>query len=574
MKVWDKFALGCILLVSLALRLKPSFGCALWGEDSGEYIYLVKRVIETGSISFDYSGWGIAYPYFPGSYILESAVVQVSSLPMVPVVGMLLPSISSFSSILIYMLVKQIGGGFKPAIISSSFWAVAMPIVYPTSFPIPGSLGGFLLLLSVLLYLKSREEPKFYILLLPSTLALVLTHHLSTYFFFITILFSIFLKNFIAKKPPYHLFSDVCYLTFLLTFTFGYWMFVAIPFRDAIISDAFDIPAIFVLLLAYLVIPILLLVGEFRRRFVWMSSWLYKPKFPDVAKIKLMLSLGIISSILLCILLLVTARIPGTEIPITQLHILFVIPSIAIVFFAFVGISFAEYYKDGFFVYSWLIVYVLSFIVAVITNNRVLIPFRHMQYIMEPLCIFSGLGLTLIYKFLIPHKTTSGEIRNMLPRKFISSFVFVLLIMSACFSIPPQELNGGFVDGTSDTELTAAYWVEHSLNDTATFVSDHRMCSILFGFSGVNQTGDQGKDLLLSSKFEKEKWTNHTTPAGRRVVDHVLIDDAVSSGISGPPWEDAPKMNDSAKRKFESEPFVKIFQANDVTIYRVDYSFV
>ncbi|MEM2899198.1 MAG: hypothetical protein QXT63_00245, partial [Thermoplasmata archaeon] len=119
----------------------------------------------------------------------------------------------------------------------------------------------------------------------------------------------------------------------------------------------------------------------------------------------------------------------------------------------------------------------------------------------------------------------------------------------------------------------AAYWVEHSLPDSATFVSDHRMCSILFGFASVNQTGDQGKDLLLSTKFEKEKWTKHSTTAGRRVVDHVLIDDAVASGISGPPWEDAPRMNESAKRKFEKEPFVKIFQANDVTIYRVDYSF-
>ncbi|MEM2900763.1 MAG: hypothetical protein QXT63_08220, partial [Thermoplasmata archaeon] len=432
-------------MVSLALRLRPSLGCALWGEDSGEYIYLVRRVVDSGNVSFDYSGWGIAYPYFPGSYILESAVVQVSILPITPVVGMLIPSLSSFSAILIFLLVKQIGGGSKPAIISSLFWAVAMPTVYPTSFPIPGSIGGFLLLLSVLLYLKSHEEKKFFILLIPSTIALILTHHLSTYFFFITILFSIFLKNLIAKRRPHELFSDVCYLTFLLTFAFGYWMFVAIPFRDAIISDAFDLPAVVILLLAYLIIPISIGMGEIRRRFAFLSSWIYRPKFPDVSKIKLMLSLAFISSIFLCIVLSIFAKIPGTEITITQLHILFVIPSIAIVLFAFVGISFAEYYKDGFFVYSWLIAYTLSFIVAVITENRVLLPFRHMQYVMDPLCIFSGLGISLIYKFLIPRISRDGKIINSIQRKSFTFLVFSIMLMSAIFSIPPQQLNGGFV---------------------------------------------------------------------------------------------------------------------------------
>ncbi len=568
MRLWDKFALASIVVLSLALRLRPAFGCALWGEDSGEYVYLVKRVVETGVVSFDYTGWGITYPYFPGLYILDSALVELCGFPIITTVGYFVPAFASFSSILIYLIVRRIGAGALPGLTSSALWAVAMPIAYPTSFPIPGAIGGFLLLLSMLLYLKSKDDNRFYVLLIPSTIALVLTHHLSTYFFFIAIFFSFFAKNLIAKARTDDLYMDIAYIAALLTIAFGYWMFVAIPFRDSIVSDAFDVPAFAILALAYLVLPLALGLVAVRRRF----AWTYRPSFPDVAKMRIMLSIGFASAIVACSYLLISGRVPATYLPVTPLHLAFSLPTLAIILIAFVGLSFAEYYRDGFFVYTWLIAYVLSFFVAVLTNNQVLLPFRHMQYIMEPVCIFSGLGVSLIFKFLIPGRTSEGKMTNVVQRNAVSALVIAIIISSACMSIPPQEINGGFVDGTSPEEVDAAFWVEHTLPESSTFVSDHRMCSMLFGIAGVNQTGDRGKDLLLPHEFEKEKWGNHSTTNGRRAVDHALIDDSVVSGISGQPWEDAPKMDKGARAKFDGIPFVKLYEANDITIYRVDYS--
>ncbi|HIM32882.1 MAG TPA: hypothetical protein EYI97_00145, partial [Candidatus Poseidoniales archaeon] len=62
--------LGAIALGALALRLSHQWRWALWGSDSGEYLFLTAALVGDGTLLQDgYLGWGRAYSWFQGMQI-------------------------------------------------------------------------------------------------------------------------------------------------------------------------------------------------------------------------------------------------------------------------------------------------------------------------------------------------------------------------------------------------------------------------------------------------------------------------------------------------------------------------
>src|SRR5438067_9683413 len=63
--------------LGLIARAYPALRYAVWGSDSGEYQFLTRQLLDTGRVLFDYKGWGVAYPYFPGFFVVSGAVHAV-----------------------------------------------------------------------------------------------------------------------------------------------------------------------------------------------------------------------------------------------------------------------------------------------------------------------------------------------------------------------------------------------------------------------------------------------------------------------------------------------------------------
>ena len=81
------FALGAAVLAAVVIRLSPLLTFASWGADIGEYLAILRILVDTGHMPVMYAGWGVTYPSFPGMFLLQDAVVRVGNVDMSTVLG-------------------------------------------------------------------------------------------------------------------------------------------------------------------------------------------------------------------------------------------------------------------------------------------------------------------------------------------------------------------------------------------------------------------------------------------------------------------------------------------------------
>ncbi len=391
MKRWTFFALLSVFLLGLIMRILPLTSYAVWGSDTGEYYYLTKALIENRYISFDYSGWGFGYPYFPGMFVLTGSV-ELLGFNLLHVLMILTPVVSSLSVILVFFITKNVFKDERIGIISALLFAVAIPHVFTTSHPMPGSLGDFLLLLSVLLFIKTYENKKFLPLLFLSATALIVTHHLSSYFLFISILFFVSMRELLQKSSDKKkLGIEIPFIGFFFATMMIQWLWIAKPFEN-IIYDAFKIKPLIIIVLSCLAFSALPIIVFLRRKI----PWEYKPKPATYRSMIIRYTAAICIGFLL-LLIAVFINVPGTTITTDPTSIILFGPTIMMFCFAASGFAFSDFYKNGNFLFCWFGAIAFSMLVGVATDNTVLIPYRHLQYIVVPLLMFAGVGIVKFY---------------------------------------------------------------------------------------------------------------------------------------------------------------------------------
>ena len=560
MKRWTFFALLSVFLLGLIMRILPLTSYAIWGSDTGEYYYLTKALIENHYISFDYSGWGFGYPYFPGMFALTGGV-ELLGFNLLHVLMILTPVVSSLSVILFFFITKNVFKDERIGIVSALLFAVAIPHVFATSHPMPGSLGDFLLLLSVLLFIKTYENKKFLPLLFLSATALIITHHLSSYFLFISILFFVSMRELLQKSSDKKkLKMEIPFLGFFFATMMIQWLWIAKSF-EKILYDAFKIqPLILVLLscLAFLALPIIV----FLRRKI---PWEYKPKHATYRSMIIRCTAAICIGFLL-LLIAVFINVPGTTITTDPTSIILFGPTIIMFCFAASGFAFSDFYKNGNFLFCWFLVIAFSMLIGTATNNTVLIPYRHLQYIVVPLLMFAGVGIVKFYDACEKNKL----------KNIFFAFSFTILLLLAPFSCyPPTNVLGGFEEGTDYRDMEAVFWVKENLPGAA-IASDHRMSSMLFGFADTSPTWEYAPIIFHSSLDEfnesKGELLNCSIPSGEKRIDYVFLDKTMKEkGVALTQYENAEPMSKESIQKFDNEPFVKIYDNGYVQIYRIDW---
>lgn len=122
------------------------------------------------------------------------------------------PIFGGFSVLIFYFLAYELFGSRKKAILSTLLLSVLPFHVYQLSHASPLTMGHFFMILSLYLFIKFRKNTVYVFPLMISTVLLFMSHHLTTYFYMITLIFILFFENASQKNWTKHLKKDILYI--------------------------------------------------------------------------------------------------------------------------------------------------------------------------------------------------------------------------------------------------------------------------------------------------------------------------------------------------------------------------
>ncbi len=551
------FALLSIFLIGFFLRLFPLYGHLYWGADFGEYFFLTKDLVENGSITLPYHGWGFTYPYFPGMIILNAILGFTDvSLPLAAsLVSVFFASLSIFP---VFLMSRTLFHEDTASLIAAGVIAVSMPMVYTTSHAIPGAIGDLLFVSCLLLFLRAHYNPKMYYLLYPTSVALIITHHLSTYFLIIALVGAVFIQEFISKKSDRkNLNLSIAFLTFLVIASFAYWVTYAEPFRDVVLSKTLGAWWLVVAALI-LTIPILFALVKVRRGI----KWQYRPKYPSLRSRYGFLLIGLIT-VYFILAVNIYVSVPGTTITPPDWGFVYFTPLLIALAFGIVGRGFADFSKRGYDPTSWFVAIAASLVLATFLASEMLLPYRHMQYMMPPSALMIGLGISRMSGFL---GATDKK-----GRLVAGAFVIALLVSLAATSHPQRDILDRMSEGIEAELISNAHFSRIYVDGLV--ATDHVTSTAIFGFGNANATWDTAHDTLLADSFEEARgeMLELKSPSGRKRVDFIVIDKDMEAGVMLFPWNPAPMPSVEAIEKFDYSPYMKLFDNGYSRLYYVNW---
>src|SRR5207244_2637086 len=229
------------------------------------------------------------------------------------------------------------------------------------------------------------------------------THHLSVYFFLLMVLGTIIVQG-LARPWRWTagVKREVAYAGVLLAGTFTYWLAYATTFREFILTDVDIRPWWAILVLFGLGLLLLGAIVYARTRI----AWRYRPMYPGLrhrgtayaSAVGVILILGIVS---------VLFGVPGTTFRVSPEGLLYFVPLVLLISFSAPGRKFLDFDSEGLAPNAWLVVLLGSALVGIAVAPRVLVPYRHMEYLVVPFGILSGVGFVR----LLDLGTVRGRLR-------------------------------------------------------------------------------------------------------------------------------------------------------------------
>jgi len=565
--------LAGVFAAAVLVRLWPAVRFGVWGSDEGEYLYLTRRLVDTGRISFAYQGWGVAYPYFPGLFVVSGAVTAVLGVDVFHATLWTTPVLSAILPVLVGLLAYRVTSDPRAGLVAAAFAAVTAGIVVTTSHAMPGALGQFLLLGLLALLPDAYKDRTHLVWLSLVGAALILTHHLSTYFAIGILVFIPFWRELTQDHyDVLRLRVEVPFALAMIAATLVWWLGVAGPFRDQIVGDEIKLnpwltAAIFLLPLA--AVPALVAYKRSRAR------WFLLPRYPSFPRQRRLVVGGFLLFAGVA-LALVLVKLPGSDIDLPWSTFWYTLPLIAFLCFVPLGIALARFYRQGTMIGAWTYAILASLAFAIATNSHVLFPFRHVDYMTEAMAIFVAIGMLVAYDETLASRIPADRPRV---RAYLVAGLVALLVVAAVASNPPRETLGGFEEGISQEELSAVQWAaaHHDIIPPgATIAADHRVSSLLWGLADLHATWDYTPQTYHAENLSavKGELAHAQVPAeGHARVDYVFLSPEIEQGVTLLQWENSAPMSAAAVAKFANATvFPKVYDEEGVRIYRVNWT--
>ncbi|MFW5927577.1 MAG: hypothetical protein ACOCSL_00135 [Thermoplasmatota archaeon] len=529
------FALGAIISFSILIRTIPLFGNSLWGIDCGEYVYYTNQWISGGRMYQSVDGWGQAYPYFPGmlivasSFHLLSGISVTSSTMFVPVV------LSALSPLFIFLLVNKITRNKKVSLISSLFFSVLPPVIYNYSQPKPETLGVLLFLFIFTLMVSAKDNDKMGILLVISSLALVLTHHLTSYFVILFLVGGFFVVTLWRNKRNSLEKIRIYFYIFFVILIISYWLSVP-TFRVNRLYEALIFPWYSVVFVPFLVLPFIFLIGKIRERINHVM-----PINLHEQDIRKFLRISIITLTITILLLSAVAFGYFTKEAQIGFSIYLYLPTMILGIFTLFSRKILKAYDEGPFVLGWLIFTSFSITAGLISGSTSLKPMRHVTFFIIPITLFFGLG---VYQFYQVYNPTFDKKKAMV----IVGIILILVALNLPLSYPSQQVISGYDEGTDWDDLETFYWMKGYEGKIAT---DHRMSAGAFSIGITNVTWTEGKPMFFSSRPEDAYKTMKDMN-----VSYFVYDMEMKKGSTIEPDVTPPPLNKRLLKSYREDMYI------------------
>ena len=547
-------ALAAIVVAAIAIRLSPLLTSLYWGSDFGEYFGILRLLSVHGAMPTRYLGWGTTYPSFPGMFFAQEALAGIGGLDLPTVLSLLVPVLGGLAVLPIFLISQEVLRDDRVALFVAAFVAGVMPHVYATSHTAPATMGDLLAFATLLLFLRLRTDSRVGVPLVLVTGALVMTHHLSTYFLVLMVLGSLVLRGLLRPFVwDAGTRRETAYAGFLLVAVFTYWFGYATPFRDNILTDV-NVQPWWLLFVAFgALLALLALVVAARRR----VAWRYRPRYPSLRYSLAMFGLALAFVVGLTAGTILGA-VPGTSVALPPIVLVDFAPLLILLAFSSAGRKFFDFAQAGTATSAWFLALAASAIAGSVVATRVLIPYRHVEYLIVPVALLAGVGFFRLLDLASPTRL----------RRTAAVFAgCALLAGNFAFAIPPPSFVAGWNEATQPVALNGVYWAGDHLGGLV--AADHMASTNLFGFGGVNATWD-----TTVAPFFATTWTDARlglvgvpSPSGIRDVTYVWLDVVETQGVELRVWQPAVPMSPAAIAKFSESPFVKVYDDGFAQVY-------
>src|SRR5580658_2781578 len=234
-----------LLLVFLALE--PLLSYALFGSDSGEYYRLTTTLLASGHLPTggSYTGWGTAYPDFPGMFMVAGGASGALGISAYSALTILVPVVAVLSVLPLFLLFRRLYPNDTVALLGAAIASIAMPRLFSIAHPAPLAIGDFLCVAALWMFVESRLDRRWYVPLALTSGALILTHHLSSYFFVVSalgglVLLELWRPGLWSRRFPTR---ELVFVAVFATTTFVYWFYGTTSFVSKVILYSLPYPA-------------------------------------------------------------------------------------------------------------------------------------------------------------------------------------------------------------------------------------------------------------------------------------------------------------------------------------------
>ncbi|HTW39441.1 MAG TPA: hypothetical protein VMF04_01075 [Thermoplasmata archaeon] len=580
------FFLFGLALVLVFLALEPYLSYSVFGSDSGEYYHLTATLVTTGHLPYGsaYGGWGTAYPDFPGIYLLAGAGVGAMGLDPFTALTVIVPVIAVLSVFPLFLLFRRLYPNDSIALLGAAIASVAMPRLFSIAHPAPLALGDFLGIACLWMFVETRRDTRWFLPLSLTGGALIVTHHLSTYFFVVgalggLLLLELWRPNLWSRRFPLR---EFVFLGGFLTATFLFWFYGTSSFVSKVILPAFPASIAASSSLAFGALEALglgaiavaaVLVHLRRARFRPTRMWVRLPTDRSMARDFLILGALVFGGIALLLL----APIPGTTQKTSAWAILWFSPVLALALFAAGSRKQLTPARLGPFALTWIGALGLMAAVALgagLVPNSALggysaaIPAsRFAEYLFIPLGLMVAVALARIV-------ARAGDRAGR--RAFVAASLGVVLLLAANAAIvyPPQSDLGGFEEGLTHGDAGIWMWIGIAEPRSAVVASDHRLSSMIFGFDGNRATWDSTPALFTGSNWTQAvaELRHSNAPNSPFPIDLVAVDSVMYGGVALNPANASIPLSSPAIDWLAGLPFVLLYQNGQDVVYLVDSS--
>lgn len=564
--------LGSLVLLAIFLDLEPLLTFSAWGSDTGEYAVMTAHLLQThGFLLSGYTGWGFGYPYFPGTFEVGAGVAAAAGTDPLWTLEVAIPVLASLSVVPIYLLFRRLYPSEPVALIGAALAAVAFPRVFILSHAAPASLGDLLVVAGLWLLVEQRRDPRWLLLLGLDGVGLIVTHHLSSYFFLLSALgllvgVELYAPHRWSRRFPLR---EFVFLGGFTSTLLAYWYYYAPPFRSILEQGLLGAPpivaagaALGIVALGAVLVLLRRKLPTLRDRPLWRTKWPVPRKvLRDASVLSLLLGVGIAY--------LLVEPLPGTSDVVPVVDVLYFLPFLVLVPLVAGGRSLGSLTSLGEGPLAWFGAIAASAAFALRTANSAIPPDRHVEYLALPLVLLAAMTIGS----LISDLHASGRRRALVA---VVLGVGLLVGANAAVCYPPPSLLEGFQEGFTAQDTALASWAVSSLPAGSALASDHRLSDLYFGYSGWPATWSAAPCLFVgeNTSCARQELQDLSFPLAHfapRPLDAVAVDPVmVQQGVALNPNAPAVPMSASALAYLEGPGFILLYSDGGASVWWVD----